>query len=75
MGRYGNLDYGRLAKTGFFLGLGLFVVGSGGEFIGHAFFEPLPTWETALLFDFEILGILIGFFSPFLFGVALPLTE
>lgn len=75
MGRYGDLDYARLAKVGFFFGLGLFIIGTGGEIIGHAYFEPLPPWEDTLFLDLEILGILVGFFSPFLFGVFLPLTE
>lgn len=75
MGRYGDLDYAFLAKAGFFVGLGLLVIGAGGELIGHAYFEPLPAWEETLFFDLEVLGLLIGFFSPFLFGIFLPLTE
>lgn len=42
MGRYGDLDYAFLVKTGLLLGLGLLVIGAGGELIGHAYFEPLP---------------------------------
>jgi len=35
----------------------------------------VPDWERALLFDIELLGILIGLLSPFVFGILLPLTE
>lgn len=75
MGRYGDLDYEFLAKTGFFLGLGLLVVGGGGELIGHAYFGTLPGWEETLFFDLEVIGLVVGFFSPLLFGIFLPLTE
>ena len=75
MGRYGDLDYARLVKGGFLLGLGLLVIGAAGELVGHAYFDPLPAWEAALFFDLEVAGILIGFFSPFVFGILLPLTE
>lgn len=42
MGRYGDLDYGLLTKTGFFLGVGLFVLGAGGVAVGHAVYGTLP---------------------------------
>ena len=75
MGRYGELDYPFLTKLGFFLGVGLLVIGAGGELIGHAYFESLPAWEETLFFDLEIVGILLGLLSPFVFGIFLPLTE
>lgn len=75
MGRYGDLNYALLAKGGFLLGLGLFIVGAGGELVGHAVFGSLPAREETLLFDLEVLGLVIGFFSPILFGIFLPLTE
>lgn len=75
MGRYGDLDYPRLAKRGFLLGLALLFVGAGGEALLPALVGPLPGWERALLLDVEILGLLVGFFSPLVFGIALPLTE
>lgn len=75
MGRYGDLDYPRLTKTGFLLGFAMFAVGALGEIIGHAYFAPLPGWEETLLFDLEAIGLVIAFFSPFVFGILLPLTE
>lgn len=75
MGRYGNLDYSRLTKIGFFLGLSLFIIGAGGEFVGHTYLNDLPAWESTLLYFIEVIGLLIGFFSPFVFGIFLPLTE
>lgn len=74
-GRYGNLDYPTLTKRSFLLGLGLFLVGVIGEFVVHTFGLQVPGWETALLWDAEVLGIVIALFSPFVFGVLLPLTE
>lgn len=70
-----QIDYAFYAKAGFLLGIALFAVGAGGEVVGHAFFEPLPDWGAMLLFDMEVLGLLIGFFSPIAFGIFLPLTE
>ncbi|OIB56022.1 hypothetical protein [Natrialba sp. SSL1] len=75
MGRYGSLDYARLTKGGFFLGLGLFVLGATGELVGHLVYGSLPAWEHTLFFYAEVFGLLIGFFSPWVFGVLLPLTE
>ncbi len=75
MGRYGNLDYSKLTKTGFFLGVALIVIGALGEMVGTALYGPLPAWENMLFTDLEILGILLGLLSPFVFGIFLPLTE
>ena len=75
MTRTRSLDHARLAKLGFYLGLGLFALGGGGEIVGHALYGSLPAWEDALLFDIEVIGLLVGFFSPFVFGIALPLIE
>lgn len=75
MGRYDDPDYITLAKGGFFLGLALFLVGAGGEVIGHALYESLPAWENTLFLYSEGIGLLVGFFSPLLFGVVMPLTE
>lgn len=75
MGRYGELDYPRLAKGGFLIGLSLLLVGALGGALAHAYLTPLPSWEASLLFDLEVVGLVIGFFSPFIFGILLPLTE
>jgi hypothetical protein len=74
-GRYGDLDYARLTKLGLATGLLLFAVGATGELAGHALYGTLPAWEDTLLFDLEVLGILVTLLSPFVFGVFMPLTE
>lgn len=75
MGQYGDLDYPMLAKRGFLLGLTMLLVGAAGEAFLPTLVGPLPAWEHALLLDVEILGLLVGFFSPLVFGIVLPLTE
>jgi hypothetical protein len=70
-----SLDYARLTKLGVLLGLGLFVVGAGGEFVGHAVWGTLPAWEETLLTDSVGLGIVVAFCSVFGFGIAMPLLE
>ena len=75
MVRTRSIDHGRLAKLGFLLGLTLFVAGAGGEILGHALYGSLPAWEDTLLFDLEAIGLVVGFVSPFLFGIARPLLE
>lgn len=75
MGRSDGLDYGYWAKTGFLLGLGLFALGAAGEILGHVAFGSLPAWENRLFTYSEGAGLVIGFCSPWIFGVVLPLTE
>lgn len=43
--------------------------------VGPALFGPLPGWETMLLADAEVLGVLVGLLSPLVFGLVLPLVE
>ena len=73
--RNSNIDYARLTKLGFLLGLGLFVAGTSGELVGHALYGALPAWEETLLTDSALLGILTSFLSVFGFGILLPLLE
>ncbi|WP_121742642.1 DUF7860 family protein [Natronorubrum halophilum] len=75
MGRYGNLDYPLLIKAGFLTGLSLFTLGAGGELLGSMLFETLPAWEHTLFLYSEALGLVVAFFTPWIFGVLLPLTE
>lgn len=73
--RYGDLDYSRLTKLGFGLGVGLFVVGALGELGLHAAGLTVPAWEQTLLFDAEVVGVALALLSPVVFGIVLPLTE
>lgn len=74
-GRYGKLDYARLTKRGMAFGALLFALGAVGSVAGHALFGQLPAWEFSILFDAEIVGVAILLLTPFVFGIALPLTE
>ena len=75
MARYGDLDYPKLTKRGFLLGLAMLFVGAAGEAFLPALVGPLPPWEDTLLLDLEMLGLVVAFLSPVVFGFALPLTE
>ncbi|WP_148413705.1 hypothetical protein [Haloferax sp. KTX1] len=76
MGRYGNIDYPRMTKTGLGLGLALFLFGALGAKVALAVSGgPIPGWERTLFFDAEWLGIALVLFSPIIFGIVLPLTE
>lgn len=75
MGRYGNLDYPTLTRRGFALGVVLLAIGALGELVGPIVLGPLPGWEQSLLFDLEVLGVVLGLVTPFVFGILLPLTE
>jgi hypothetical protein len=75
MAQHRNIDYGLWAKWGFLLGVGLLALGVSGEVVGHALFGEIPSWENTLFVYSEILGITIGFLSPVVFAVVLPLTE
>jgi hypothetical protein len=68
-------DYARLTKQGFLLGVSAFLVGELTEPVQHSFGMVVPGWEHSLLFLLTILGILTALLSPFVFGVALPLTQ
>lgn len=75
MGHGMRLDYAKYAKRGFVFGVALLVIGALGSSIGPSVIGPLPNWERTVLFDFMWMGILIGFFSVFGFGIVLPLTD
>ena len=75
MGRYGNIDYPTVTKRAFLLGVALFLIGGVGELVAHTYFGPLAGWEETLLFDAEVLGVLIALLAPLVFGIILPLTE
>ncbi|PSQ15386.1 hypothetical protein BRD00_13880 [Halobacteriales archaeon QS_8_69_26] len=75
MDDFDDVGYVTLAKGGLLLGVGLFVLGAGGELVGHALYDSLPGWENTLFLYSEGLGLVIGFFSPILFGIVMPLVE
>lgn len=75
MGRYGNIDYASMARSGFLLGVALLALGAGGEVLGRMVFGTLPEWEHTLFLYSEGLGVLVGLFSVIVFGIFLPLTE
>lgn len=74
-GRYGDLDYPKLTKRSFLLGVSLLVVGELGDAALRAVSESAPAWEHTALAWAAILGVLIALTSPFVFGIVLPLTE
>lgn len=74
-GRYGNVNYTRLTKRAFLTGVSLFLLGAIGQLLIHMGGLSVPSWESTLLVDAEILGVVIMLLSPFVFGIVLPLTE
>lgn len=75
-GRYGKIDYPKLAKYGFYVGATMFLVGALGEMLlSSVLAAEVPGWIHSVLFDIEVVGLLVGFFSPWVFGIILPLTE
>lgn len=75
VGRYGDLNYQKLTKRSVLFGLSLFLIGALGEMAIHSAGLQVPGWEEALLFDAEVLGVIVTLLSPFIFGIFLPLTE
>jgi len=75
MGHNMRLDYAKYTKRGFLLGLGLFLLGALGATVGPSLVGELPRWEHTVLFDSMVIGIAVGFFSVFGFGIFLPLTD
>ncbi|MFB6096841.1 MAG: hypothetical protein ABEJ74_05590 [Haloferacaceae archaeon] len=74
-GRYGNVNFPKLTKRSFLFGLALFVVGAFGQIGLHAVGLSVPGWEQSLLFDAEVIGVIVALLSPFVFGILLPLTD
>lgn len=75
MARYGDMNFAWWTKNGFLFSLTLLLIGAGGELLSANMGWSLPAWETTLLFDLEILGILGILLVPFVFGIFLPLTD
>ena len=75
MARYGDVNYAWFTKWGCGLGVFLFGFGVVGMIFGPALVGSLPSWEKTLFVGSGATGILTVFFSVFVFGIALPLTE
>jgi hypothetical protein len=74
-GTRSGLDYTRWLKRSFFGGVSLLILGILVLKIGPAVVGPLPGWEQTLFWDLSVIGLLVAFFSPFVFGIVLPLLE
>lgn len=70
-----NVDHAKIAKTGFVAGIALFAVGVVGELAGHALLASMPPTADQAFFAMEVLGVLVGFLVPIIFGAVLPLIE
>jgi hypothetical protein len=68
-------SYPWLAKSSFFSGIGLFVLALLVQGIGPMLVGPLPSWSSTVIIDLEVLGLLLAFFAPIIFGVVMPLVE
>jgi len=75
MAQHSTADYEKLAKSGFLFGAGLFVFGVLGGVVAPAFVGSLSGWEQTLFLYAEIVGTVIGLFSPILFGIVFPLVS
>lgn len=75
MVEYKHPSYGQLAKGGFLLGLAMLIIGAGGEVAIHSHLVSLADWVDVLLFDVEVVGVLVFLLSPFVFGIFLPLVD
>lgn len=74
-GRQQNLDYGRIAKLGFFAGVAMFIIGAVGEVIGRTMTTGMPAVADQLFLSLEVVGVLAGLLVPLIFGIVLPLIE
>ncbi|QLD85281.1 hypothetical protein HWV23_05915 [Natronomonas halophila] len=74
-GRQQNLDYGRIAKLGFFAGAAMFIIGAVGGVIGRSLAAGMPDVAGQLFISLEVVGVLVGLLVPLVFGIVLPLVE
>lgn len=70
-----RIDHVKYLKGSFALGLALFVVAEATEPAQRLAGVAVPGWEHSLLGLLAALGLVVAFLSPFVFGIALPLTE
>jgi hypothetical protein len=74
-GTRANIDYEVWLKRSFLGGLAALIFSLLALKFGPQVFGPLPGWEQTLFWDLSVLGLLVAFFSPFVFGIVLPLLE
>lgn len=70
-----DADHATLAKWTVLIGVGLFAAGGVGELVLTATGTSGPTWLDALLFDAEVLGVVVAMFGVFVVGILLPLLD
>lgn len=73
--RQRDVDYARVAKLGFLVGAGLFLLGVVGELVAHVLVAGIPETVDQLFLGMEVGGILVALFIPIVFGAVLPLME
>lgn len=74
-GTRNRIDHVTLLKRSFALGLALFLVAEVTEPLQRLAGVGIPAWEHSLLGVLAAVGLVVAFLSPFVFGIALPLTE
>lgn len=70
-----RIDHVKLLKRSFAFGLALFVLSEVAEPLQRLVGLGIPGWEHSLLAVTAGIGLVVAFFSPFVFGIVLPLTE
>ena len=70
-----RIDHVAYLKGSFALGLALFALAELAEPLQRLLGVGIPGWEHSLLGVLAAIGLLVAFFSPFVFGIALPLVE
>lgn len=74
-GTRSGLNYTLWLKRSFLGGFSAMILSIAILKFGPAIIGPLPGWEQTLFWDLSVIGLLVAFFSPFVFGIVLPLLE
>lgn len=75
MGRLGGRNHSRFVKSVLLIGAGLLGLGVIGDWVLHASLRHVPAWEQTLIFDLEVLGLILIAASPILLGLVLWLGD